>query len=85
MLGERNEDDADQPKLGELIPLSLAAEICGLSSPHLRLLVGRGDLWGKKLGRNWVTTEEAVREYMARDRRPGPKPDTASRPNLRND
>jgi hypothetical protein len=31
-------------------------------------------LWGAKIGRNWVTTEQAVRAYLARDRRPGPKP-----------
>lgn len=29
---------------------------------------------GKKIGNNWVTTKEAVKEYMAQDRRPGPKP-----------
>lgn len=85
MSSEGNEEEADQPKLDELIPLSLAAEICGLSPHHLRLLVARGDIWGVKVGRNWVTTKEAIREYIARDRRPGPKPKAASRPNLRND
>jgi len=85
MLSKENEDDADQPKLDELIPLSKAAEISGLSPNHLRLLVGRGELWGEKIGRNWVTTEEAVREYVARDRRPGPKPTKASRPKHKKD
>jgi hypothetical protein len=67
-------DDADQPRLDELIPLARAAKTSGLSPSHLRLLVNQGEIWGQKIGRNWVTTEKAVREYLARDRRPGPKP-----------
>ena len=46
----------------------------GLSAGHLRLLVSQNKLWGTKIGRNWVTTEQAVRDYMATDPRPGPKP-----------
>ena len=64
----------DQPSLDDLISLKEAADNSGLSPNHLRLLVGRGDLWGKKIGRNWVTTIKAVNEYLARDRKPGPKP-----------
>ncbi len=63
-----------QPGLDELISLSEAANISGLSSDHLRRLVREGELWGKKLGRNWVTTAEAINEYLAQNRRPGPKP-----------
>ncbi len=33
-----------------------------------------GELWASKIGRNWVTTAQAVNEYLARDQRPGPKP-----------
>ena len=66
--------DTDQPSLDELISLPDAAELSGLSAGHLRLLVRRGDIWGVKLGRNWVTTAQAIEEYLARDRRPGPKP-----------
>ena len=65
----------DQPGLDDLISLKEAAEICELSHDHLRRLAGKGDLWAKKIGRDWVTTERAVREYLARDRRPGPKTD----------
>ena len=64
----------DQPKLDELISLSQAAELSGLSPSHLRLLVSEVEIWGKKLGRNWFTTEQAVREYIARGIKPGPKP-----------
>jgi hypothetical protein len=63
----------DQPRLDELISLHEAAKISGLSHDHLRRLAGQGDIWAKKIGRNWVTTEMAVREYLARNRKPGPK------------
>jgi excisionase family DNA binding protein len=66
--------DRDQPSLGELISLREAAKLSGLSASHLRLLVSRGDIWGQKIGRNWVTTAEAVEKYVAQDHRPGPKP-----------
>ncbi len=65
--------NSTQPSLNELIPLSKAAEISGLSQSHLSLLIRNGEMWGTKIGRNWVTTEKAVLEYTARDRRPGPK------------
>jgi len=74
MTSSEDGDTQNQPRLDELIPLSQAAELSGLSQPHLALLARRGELWATKVGRNWVTTKEAVREYLARDRRPGPKP-----------
>jgi hypothetical protein len=74
MPGKKTRRNASQPQLDELISLETAAELCGLSSGHLRLLVRRGELWGKKIGRNWVTTAQAVREYQARNLRPGPRP-----------
>ena len=64
----------DQPSLDELITLREAAGLSGLSTSHLALLVRRGDIWGVKLGHNWLTTAQAVKKYLARDRRPGPKP-----------
>ncbi len=50
----------------ELISLSEAAAEFGLSAGHLRYLVSRGAVRGRKIGRNWVTTRKAVAEY-ARD------------------
>ena len=73
MTGSTQENDEYQPSLDELIPLSKAAEISGLSHDHLRRLAEQGDIWATKLGRNWVTTEQAVHEYLAKDRRRGPK------------
>ena len=73
-MGDKNkEGKPEQPKLDELISLNEAAKLSGLSHDHLRRLAGQGELWAKKVGRNWVTTEAAVREYLARNRRSGPK------------
>ncbi|MEM9681207.1 MAG: hypothetical protein AAF901_12865 [Bacteroidota bacterium] len=62
-----------------LIPLSMAAEISGLSASHLSYLARKKEIWAMKMGRDWLTTEPVIREYMARDRRPGPKPKQKSR------
>ncbi len=74
MVGSSQGRAGDWPKPEDLISLNKAAKLSGLSPPHLRLLVRSGKLWGKKLGHNWLTTAQAVREYLARERRPGPKP-----------
>ena len=65
--------DEEQPTLNELISLQEASNLSGLSHDHLRRLAGQGNLWAKKIGRNWVTTEQAVREYLSFERRSGPK------------
>ena len=66
-------ENISQPGLDELISLSEAAELSGFTTRHLRYLAVNSELWAKKLGRNWFTTTQAVQEYLARDRRPGPK------------
>ncbi len=58
----------------ELITLKKAAEISQLTPRHIRLLMGQEKIWGMKLGRDWFTTEEAIRKYMAQNIKPGPKP-----------
>jgi hypothetical protein len=62
------------PKIDELIPLREAAELSSLTQAHLALLIRKGYMWGKKIGRNWVTTARAVNEYLALGNKPGPKP-----------
>ncbi len=74
MTDSTDESSNEQPKLDELISLSEAAKLSGLSHSHLRLLARNGEIWVKWLGRGWFTTKKAVQEYLARDRRPGPKP-----------
>ena len=73
MVNKKDQTTTPKLELDDLITLGEAAQISGLSPDHLRRLAGRGDLWAKKIGRDWVTTERAVRDYMALNRRPGPK------------
>lgn len=75
-MNQKDNQVNDKPSLDDLISLSKAADICGLSPDHLRRLAGEGILWAKKIGRNWVTTEKAVHEYLALNRQPGPKKKT---------
>ena len=51
-------------KQEELIPLSEAAHIAGMTPDHLRFLARKGSLKAKKVGRDWLTTEQAVIEYL---------------------
>jgi hypothetical protein len=74
LMPEPPQEPKNQPGLDELITLSEAAEISGFTTRHLRLLAENGQLWAKKLGRNWFTTAHAVHEYLAVEHRPGPKP-----------
>ena len=74
-MNERYQDQfGPQPGLDELISLQEASQLSGLSHGHLALLVRRGQLWGRKIGRNWVTTKEAVHDYLASEPHRGPKP-----------
>lgn len=73
-MAEDQPDDKDtQPNLSDLITLQEAAEFCGLSNSHLRLLARKGTIWATRLGHNWFTTQKAVQDYLAQERRPGPK------------
>lgn len=62
------------PKADQLISLREAAEFSGLSPNHLRLLVGKGVIWGIKIDTYWATTKEAVENYISQEHRTGPKP-----------
>ena len=73
MSMNHNKTDAYQPSLDELISLREASELSGFTQPYVAHLIRRGALWGKKIGRNWVTTTQAVNEYLSRGIKPGPK------------
>ena len=73
MTANYSERDGEQPRFDELISLREASELSGLTHPHLALLIREGKLWGNKIGRNWVTTDKAIKEYLALDRKRGPK------------
>ena len=47
-----------------LISLQEAAALSKLSATHLRHLAENGKLRARKIGRNWVTSREAVAEYL---------------------
>ena len=74
MSKNQDHNNNKEPSLGDLIPLREASEISGLSPSHLRFLVNKGTIWGKKLGSHWFTTVQSVTEYLEKDRKPGPKP-----------
>ena len=58
----------------KLISVTEASQISGLTTGHLRKLLREGQIEGIKIGRNWLTTEEAVQDYLKQEIRPGPKP-----------
>ena len=74
MDASNSNDKPSHIGLDDLISLEEAADYSGLSASHIRLLVRSGEIHGKKIGRNWVTTRQAVDNYVARGQRPGPKP-----------
>lgn len=57
----------------DLINLEKASKISGLSSDHLRRLMEQGSIKGKKIGRDWITTNYYVEEYIYKKNKPGRK------------
>lgn len=71
----QSDPQSEQPQdlAAKLITVTTAAQLSGLSTGFLRRLLRQGELPGVKLGKTWLTTEAAIRDYLAKDRRPGPK------------
>lgn len=61
-------------EIKELISLNEASKLSGLSQVHLRFLVSTGKIWGKKIGRNWLTSKETIINYLHQQKRPGRLP-----------
>jgi excisionase family DNA binding protein len=59
-----------------LIGIEDAAVYTGFTTRHIRLLLKRGKIKGKKIGRDWVTTKAEIDKYLIQDRKPGRKPKT---------
>lgn len=57
----------------DLISLEEASELSGLSSAHIRRLVGNRTILGKKIGRNWITSKQAIIDYIKQENHPGRK------------
>jgi excisionase family DNA binding protein len=70
-------EDKEQKLLDQVgeqfISVSEASRISKLTPSYIRRLLRRQEIAGVKFGRDWFTTEEAIRGYLAEDRRPGPK------------
>ena len=49
----------------KIISLKEAAENSGYHPDYLGSLIRNGKLEGKKIGRNWFTTEKAVKDFLA--------------------
>lgn len=58
-------------KASDLITLKEAAEYSGFSHNYLRKLVIRGRLKARKLGRQWLTTKEALDRFIRSRQRKG--------------
>ena len=61
-------------KFSGLISVIQAAKLSGLTTRHIRLLLSQGKIVGFKMGRDWLTTEDAVTDYLTQNHKPGPKP-----------
>jgi len=66
-----------------LISVTEASQISGLTTSYIRRLLRQGIIEGVKISRNWLTTEEAIREYLGKERRPGPKTRQENHPERR--
>ncbi|MEK7649348.1 MAG: hypothetical protein AAB367_00065 [Patescibacteria group bacterium] len=53
-------------KKQEFIPVSEASQDTPYSTEYVSLLCRKGRIESKKIGRNWYTTKEAVRKYLAK-------------------
>jgi excisionase family DNA binding protein len=60
--------------LSTWISVKEAAEYTGYTTRHIRHLLTNGLVEGKKFGRDWFTTKEALDKYLATNPRPGPQP-----------
>ncbi|MCB1736142.1 MAG: helix-turn-helix domain-containing protein [Gammaproteobacteria bacterium] len=59
--------------LTEWISVKEAADYTGYTTAHIRYLLRNGLLQGRKFGRDWFTTMQAIEDYLATEPRPGPK------------
>jgi excisionase family DNA binding protein len=84
MSNDYQETEQGNPDVTALISLKEAAGLSGFSYGHMRYLARNGEIWATKLGRDWFTTKKAVEDYLAQDRRPGPKPQKGTEANQEN-
>jgi hypothetical protein len=54
-----------EQKMDDYISLKQAGEISGYHPDYLSSLIRSEKLPGKKIGKTWMTTEKAIRDYLA--------------------
>lgn len=57
----------------EYITTSEAAQRSRLSKAHIVRLLQRGTIAGKRWGREWMVSATSLDQYLAANRKPGPK------------
>lgn len=57
-----------------------AADVIGVSEQRVRTLLRCGAIEGRQMGKQWITTETAVKAYLCRGPTPPPKDKAYSRP-----
>ena len=77
MTKKGNEAQLPEERAANLISVAAASQVSvggeSLTPRHIRRLLKQNILSGIQIGRYWYTTEEAVRNYLLTERRPGPK------------
>lgn len=71
MSEQTTNGDSIEDLTSKLISVTRASEISGLTPGYLRRLLRQKRIDGKKIGRDWFTTEETIREYLKQERRRG--------------
>lgn len=54
--------------LKKIITLKQAAELTGYNQDYLGYLVRNGEIKAKKVGRNWMTTEQEIQSFIFRQK-----------------
>ena len=73
MPSEDDEHQFPEELASKFITVTEACEISGFTPSYIRQLLRKEKIAGRKIGRDWWTTEEAIRDYLTKERRPGPK------------
>jgi excisionase family DNA binding protein len=74
VASDSSESNFPKEWAAKLITVTEASRLSRLTPSYIRRLLRNGELEGQKVGEIWLTTEEAIRDYLSRDRHPGPKP-----------
>lgn len=69
-----NKWESYQPSFKDLISFLEVSEITCLATKHLRLMISRSKLWAERIGFFWVTTDNALSDYLKIRSKPSRKP-----------